>query len=141
MVGVILGSGLSGTFASAEAAISRAGDLPVRLMDSLGASLLQGLLVLKATEMAEMGRGPDEIVSELVFDRPGLLAMANAGPNTNGSQFFITAGAQQTLNGRHTIFGECEELDVVREIAGVERDGLDKPLVAVELRRVTISRG
>jgi DegV family protein with EDD domain len=65
VVGVILGSGLSGTFTSAEAAVSRADGLPVRLMDSLGASLLQGLLVLKATEMAEMGWGPDEIVSEL----------------------------------------------------------------------------
>lgn len=75
VVGVLLGSGLSGTFTSAEAAISRADDLPVRLMDSLGASLLQGLLVLKATEMAEMGRSPEEIVSELdrVRAQSGLL--------------------------------------------------------------------
>ena len=65
VVGVIMGSGLSGTFTSAEAAMSRADGVPVRLMDSLGASLLQGLLVLKATEMAEMGQEPDEIVSEL----------------------------------------------------------------------------
>ena len=75
VVGVILGSGLSGTFASAEAAVSRADGLPVRLMDSLGASLLQGLLVLKATEMAEMGREPDEIVAELdrIRARSGIL--------------------------------------------------------------------
>ena len=65
VVGVILGSSLSGTFTSAEAAISMEDALAVRLMDSLGASLLQGLLVLKATELAEMGHGPDEIVAEL----------------------------------------------------------------------------
>ncbi len=75
VVGVILGSGLSGTFTSAEAAVSRADGLPVRLVDSLGASLLQGLLVLKATEMAEMGQKPDEIVSELdrIRARSGIL--------------------------------------------------------------------
>ena len=65
VVGVIVGSSLSGTFTSAEAAISMEDALAVRLMDSLGASLLQGLLVLKATELAEMGQGPDEIVAEL----------------------------------------------------------------------------
>ena len=65
VVGVILGSSLSGTYASAEAAISREDALPVQLMDSLAASLLQGLLVLKATELAEMGQGPDDIVVEL----------------------------------------------------------------------------
>ncbi len=64
VVGVILGSSLSGTFASAEAALSST-KVPVRLMDSLGASLLQGLLVLKATELAELGEDPDSIVTEL----------------------------------------------------------------------------
>jgi len=83
----------------------------------------------------------DEIVSGLVFDRPGLLAMANAGPNTNGSQFFVTEAAQPGLNGKHTIFGECEELDLVREITRVDRDSMDKPLEPVTLKRVTISRG
>ena len=83
----------------------------------------------------------DEIVSGLVFDRPGLLAMANAGPNTNGSQFFITEAAAPSLNGRHTIFGECEEVDVVREMTRVDRDSKDKPLEDIELRRVTVSRG
>ena len=83
----------------------------------------------------------DEIVPGLVFDRPGLLAMANAGPNTNGSQFFVTQAAQPSLNGRHTIFGECEELDLVGEIASVERDSKDKPIEPVVLRRVTITRG
>ncbi len=62
MVRVLLGSGLSGTFSSAEAAMARADDLPVRLMDSLG---FRGLLVLRATEIAELGRTPDDIVTEL----------------------------------------------------------------------------
>ena len=65
VVGVILGSSLSGTYTSAEAAISRGDALPVHLMDSLGASLLQGLLVLKATELAELAQRPDAIVAEL----------------------------------------------------------------------------
>ena len=59
----------------------------------------------------------DEIDPELVFDRAGLLAMANAGPNTNGSQFFITYGPTPHLNGLHTIFGEViEGMDVVNAI-------------------------
>ncbi|MCS7039854.1 MAG: peptidylprolyl isomerase, partial [Caldilineales bacterium] len=56
---------------------------------------------------------PDEIVPDLVFDRRGLLAMANAGPNTNGSQFFITFGPTPWLNGAHTIFGEVIQGDEV----------------------------
>ena len=83
----------------------------------------------------------DEIVPGAVFDRPGLLAMANAGPDTNGSQFFVTEGAVPTLNGKHTIFGECDEIDVIKEIARVEADANDKPLSPVTLRRVTITRG
>ena len=83
----------------------------------------------------------DEIVPGLVFDRPGLLAMANAGPDTNGSQFFVTEAAIPALNGKHTIFGQCEELDVVKEIARVDTDADDKPLSPITLRRVTLSRG
>jgi len=60
---------------------------------------------------------PDELRLGLVFDKPGLLAMANAGPNTNGSQFFITEEATPWLNYRHTIFGECKEIERVRAIA------------------------
>jgi peptidyl-prolyl cis-trans isomerase A (cyclophilin A) len=81
----------------------------------------------------------DEISPELKFDRPGLLAMANAGPATNGSQFFITEGTPQHLTGRHTIFGHCEPLALVTEIAGVEKGPRDKPVTDVVIKKVTIA--
>src|SRR5947208_8434030 len=62
------------------------------------------------------------------FDRPGLLAMANAGPNTNGSQFFVTVGATSWLNGKHTIFGEVTEgMDVVEAISKAATGPQDRP--------------
>lgn len=71
----------------------------------------------------------DEVSGEVVFDRPGLLAMANSGPNTNASQFFITTAPTAWLNGKHTIFGEVVAgLDVVKAIEGVETDAAEKPL-------------
>jgi peptidyl-prolyl cis-trans isomerase A (cyclophilin A) len=83
----------------------------------------------------------DEIVPELKFDKPGLMAMANAGPVTNGSQFFITESKPEYLNGRHTIFGACDPLSLVTKIAGVDRGPRDKPTVDVVMKKVTISRG
>jgi peptidyl-prolyl cis-trans isomerase A (cyclophilin A) len=83
----------------------------------------------------------DEIVPELKFDKPGLMAMANAGPVTNGSQFFITESKPEYLNGRHTIFGACEPLSLVTKIAGVDRGPRDKPTVDVVMKKVTIARG
>ena len=83
----------------------------------------------------------DEIVPALTFDKPGLLAMANAGPRTNGSQFFITEGTPTYLNGRHTIFGKCDPLAVVTKIANVEKGPRDKPTTDVVIKHVTISRG
>src|SRR5205814_515624 len=74
------------------------------------------------------------------FDRPGLLAMANAGPNTNGSQFFVTVKPTQWLTGKHTIFGEVTEgMDVVEAISRVDTDSADRPHRPVVLERVEIS--
>ena len=83
---------------------------------------------------------PDEIVPDLTFDMPGRLAMANSGPNTNGSQFFITEQAYPALDGNYTIFGQCDgsSVSVVKAIAQVERDPNDKPLTPVTLNKVTI---
>ena len=76
------------------------------------------------------------------FDKPGKLAMANAGPNTNGSQFFITEQAYDSLNQHYSLFGQCDEPSVlvVKTIARVERDGQDKPLTPVVLKKVTVVR-
>lgn len=86
-------------------------------------------------------RFEDEFAPNLKFDKPGRLAMANAGPNTNGSQFFITEGATTHLNNRHTIFGQViEGQDIVRKIATVSRDGRDKPNTDVVIKKVRIVR-
>jgi len=74
------------------------------------------------------------------FDRTGLLAMANAGPNTNGSQFFITVSTPTYLNGRHTIFGEVVKgYEVVTAISKVPRGAGDRPLQKVEIVSITLS--
>ena len=85
----------------------------------------------------------DEIHPELQFSRPYLLAMANAGPGTNGSQFFITVGATTWLNGKHTIFGEVADDDsrkVVDTIATTRTAAQDRPVEDVVLERVEIQR-
>ncbi|MFM1864444.1 MAG: hypothetical protein RL677_224 [Actinomycetota bacterium] len=84
----------------------------------------------------------DEFHPELSFDRPYLLAMANAGPNTNGSQFFITVAATAWLTNKHTIFGECADQasrDVVDKIAAVPTGAQDKPATDVIINSISIS--
>jgi peptidyl-prolyl cis-trans isomerase A (cyclophilin A) len=76
------------------------------------------------------------------FDKSGKLAMANAGPNTNGSQFFITVAATEWLTGKHTIFGEVVEgYDIVEKISKVPRSRQDRPNKDVVVTSVVIERG
>lgn len=85
----------------------------------------------------------DEIHPDLQFDRPYLLAMANAGPRTNGSQFFVTVGPTTWLNGKHTIFGEVTDDDsrkVVDSIATTRTGAGDRPVQDVVIERIEIER-
>ena len=83
----------------------------------------------------------DEIDRSLSHDGPGILSMANAGPSTNGSQFFITEKATPWLDGKHAIFGRVVEgQDVVHAIATTDRDPRDRPRKDVELREIVVFR-
>ncbi|MGA9543351.1 MAG: peptidylprolyl isomerase [Candidatus Sulfotelmatobacter sp.] len=83
----------------------------------------------------------NEVSSDLLFDKPGRLAYANAGPGTNGSQFFITEEAQPHLNGGYTIFGQCDEASValVKQIAHMATDPMnDRPFRPVKIIHISI---
>ncbi|RYE92344.1 MAG: peptidylprolyl isomerase [Myxococcales bacterium] len=83
---------------------------------------------------------PDEVWEDANHDRPGLLCMANRGPNTNGAQFFITDAAAAHLDSGYTIFGECAPVELVHKIASTEVKG-EKPTNAPKIKKVTIRRG
>jgi len=76
--------------------------------------------------------------SDLKFDVPGRLAMANSGPNTNGSQFYITEIATPWLDGKYNLFGQCEDLELVKKIARVETAGANKPLQPITIKHIVI---
>jgi peptidyl-prolyl cis-trans isomerase A (cyclophilin A) len=110
--------------------------------------VIQGFMIQGGDPLGSGRGGPgyefaDEIHPELSFDRPYLLAMANAGANTNGSQFFITVGKTDWLNRKHTIFGEvsdAESREVVDTIAALETDRGDRPVTPVTIENVTVDR-
>ena len=83
----------------------------------------------------------DEISPELRFDKPGVMAMANSGPNTNGSQFFITEAAYPSLNDHYSIFGQCDNasVEVVKQITHMPRDASDRPTQEVSITHLAIT--
>ena len=108
--------------------------------------VIPGFMIQGGDPMGSGRGGPgyqfkDEFHPELAFDRPYLLAMANAGPNTNGSQFFITVGPTPHLNRRHTIFGEVTRgQDVVDAIATTPTGAQDRPRTDVVIKTITIEQ-
>ncbi len=109
--------------------------------------VIDGFMIQGGCPLGQGFGGPgytfkDEPHPELTFDKPYLLAMANAGPGTNGSQFFITVGATPWLNFKHTIFGEVADQasrDVVDAIAKVQTGRNDRPVEDVVIDTVEIS--
>ena len=106
--------------------------------------VIPGFMIQSGDPLGQGSGGPgyrfdDEISPSARHDKAGALSMANAGPGTNGSQFFITDSATPHLDGKHTVFGRCRDTAVIKKIARVPRTD-DRPRQDVVIQRVTIAR-
>jgi len=114
--------------------------------DLLFHRVIEGFMVQAGCPLGTGTGGPgwnfaDEFADGLVHDAQGVLSMANAGPNTNGSQFFITLEATSWLDGKHSVFGKVSEgLDVLAKIGAVKTDQRDRPLEPVVIKSIEILR-
>ncbi len=108
--------------------------------------VIPGFMIQTGDRTGTGAHGPgytlrDEPQSQRRHDKPGVLSMANAGPDTGGSQLFITERAAPHLDGHHVIFGQCEDLPVIQAIARLPTDSADKPREPATLKRVVFWRG
>jgi peptidyl-prolyl cis-trans isomerase A (cyclophilin A) len=116
--------------------------------DTIFHRVISGFMIQGGDPLGTGTGGPgyrfnDEIHPELAFTKPYLLAMANAGPGTNGSQFFVTVAATTWLTGKHTIFGEVaddESRQVVDKIAGTQTGAQDRPVNDIVIEKITFER-
>lgn len=92
----------------------------------------------EGTGMGGPGYKFNDETSDLKFDQGGRLAMANSGPNTNGSQFFITEAAAPWLDGKYNLFGQCDDVDLVKKIARVATGPNNKPVEKVTIKHIVI---
>ena len=107
--------------------------------------VISGFMIQGGDPLGQGTGGPgynfdDEVATPFKMDAPGILAMANAGRGTNGSQFFITEAPAEWLTGKHTIFGKCDEVALVKKITAVPKDGNDRPNQPISIKKITFAR-